>query len=298
MTLRHIKIFLAVCENGCSITKAANQMHITQPAISQAIKELEEYYNVALFDRISRRLVITRAGERFRNYAGDIAMLFDDVETEMRNWDKQGVMRVGATYTIGALFLPYYVKAFKEIYPHVDIRGFCGPVYVLEEKLINNELDVAFCESLTSNPHIAYNDYMDDHLTVFCCAEGRYSTNKKLTIEEFKKMDFVLREKNSGTRKVFDNACEKLGFTVEPVWESVSTTGVLNAVANDIGVGVLPHRLICRAIEDRLVEPMEVEGLDLSRKFYIIRHKDKKLTSAVKYFIYLCNENNFETPYM
>jgi DNA-binding transcriptional LysR family regulator len=76
----------------------------------------------------------------------------------------------------------------------------------------------------------------------------------------------------------------------------MSNTGIMSAVANGIGIGILPYRLATEEIANGTVVPLEVDGLDLNRKFYIIRHKDKKLTQAAKYFMYLCNENEFEVP--
>ena len=80
MTLRHMKIFLALCEHDYNTTRAAEALHMTQPAVSLALRELEAHYGVVLFDRIGRRLCITAAGERFASYASRIATLFDDME--------------------------------------------------------------------------------------------------------------------------------------------------------------------------------------------------------------------------
>ena len=102
MTIRHLKIFLSICSNDCSTTKAAENLHMTQPAVSLAIKELESHYGIALFDRIGRRLQITQAGLRFKEYASHITTLFDDMEKKMLNWDSFGILRVGASITIGS----------------------------------------------------------------------------------------------------------------------------------------------------------------------------------------------------
>ena len=102
MTLRHIRIFLAVCENGNNTTRAARALYLAQPAVSRAVAELEEYYGVRLFDRIGRRLYLTEAGRRMWEYAVHICGLFDDLEKGLRGWDEQGVLRVGASITIGS----------------------------------------------------------------------------------------------------------------------------------------------------------------------------------------------------
>lgn len=85
MTLKHMKIFLAVSQEE-SITKAAQKLHLSQPAVSVAIKELEDYYGIKLFDRISRKLFITENGKRFLRYAGQIVSLFDEMEKEVKDW--------------------------------------------------------------------------------------------------------------------------------------------------------------------------------------------------------------------
>ena len=109
MTLRHMIIFRTVCESDCNSTRAADRLHMTQPAISLAIKELEQYYGVRLFDRIGRRLKITDSGKLFLQYAIHITDLFEDMETGLRDWDSKGILRVGASITIGSQFLPGYV---------------------------------------------------------------------------------------------------------------------------------------------------------------------------------------------
>lgn len=127
MTLRHIKIFLAVCQHDCNTTKAAKALLMTQPAVSLAIRELEEYYGVRLFDRIGRRLNITEAGQQFLSYGSHIVALFDDMEKGLRNWDALGLLRVGASITIGAQLLPNYIRAFYAQYPGKEIQAVVDP---------------------------------------------------------------------------------------------------------------------------------------------------------------------------
>ncbi|MDE6589927.1 MAG: LysR family transcriptional regulator, partial [Oscillospiraceae bacterium] len=166
MTIRHIKIFLALCDNGCNTTKTAEVLLMTQPAVSLAIKELEQYYGVCLFDRVGRRLAITEAGRRFWEYAGQISLLFDGMEKEMRDWDAFGLLRVGASITIGSQFLPCYVKAFYSRYPGTDVRVLIGPSEQLEHKLVHNELDLALIEGVPHLPSLVSEEYMEDRLIV------------------------------------------------------------------------------------------------------------------------------------
>ena len=109
MTLRHMKILVAVYQKG-SVTRAAEALHLSQPSVSLAIKELEDYYGVELFTRMGRRIVPTECGNAFYGYAVHVVSLMDELETQMRNWDTLGTVRIGATITIGTVLLPGLVK--------------------------------------------------------------------------------------------------------------------------------------------------------------------------------------------
>lgn len=288
MTLRHIKLFLSVCSHDCNTTKAAKASHMTQPAVSLAIKELEEYYGVHLFERMGKKLKITPVGLRFQEYALRICGLFDDMERELRNWDSFGVLRVGASVTIGSQFLPEYVKEFYKRYPETQVKVTIGSSDRIENGIRENELDFGLVEGIPHAPDFAAEEYMDDHLTVICPAEGSFYAGEEISIETFRKQAFLLRESGSGTREVFDQAAESAGFSVAPIWEATSTAALVNAVISGLGVAVLPYRMVQEPISRGLVHAITVRGMDFSRKFYIIYHKDKFLTDSAKNFLDLC----------
>ena len=298
MTIRHMVIFRSVCENGYNSTKAAEALHMTQPAVSLAIKELEQYYGVHLFDRIGRRLQITDAGKHFLQYAIHISDLFSDMETRMRDWDSKGILRIGASITIGSQFLPGYVKAFTHICPGIDVRVTIEQSEHLEQRILSNELDCALIEGVAHDSNIVSESYMEDHLSVICGVEKGWPQGKSISVEEFQKQRFLLREKGSGTREVFDRVTAQAGIHVIPVWEAMSTTALVNAVINGLGIAVLPHRMVLPALRQGLIHTVRVEGLSFSRYFQIIHHKDKFLTISAKRFIALCKdyENDYPLP--
>ena len=296
MTIRHMIIFRSICENGYNSTKAAETLHMTQPAVSLAIKELEQYYGVHLFDRIGRRLQITDAGKHFLQYAIHISDLFSDMETGLRDWDSKGVLRIGASITIGSQFLPRYVKAFTEICPGLDVRVTVDQSERLEQKIMANELDCALIEGIAHDPNIVSEAYMEDHLSVICSRDKGWKQGQVVSIEDFQRQRFLLREIGSGTREVFDRVVEQAGIHITPVWEAMSTTALVNAVINGLGIAVLPHRMILPALRQGLVCTVKVEGLSFSRNFHIIYHKDKFLTASAKRFINLCRDFEIDYP--
>lgn len=296
MTIRHMIIFRIVCENGYNSTKAAEVLHMTQPAVSLAIKELEQYYGVHLFDRIGRRLQITDAGQHFLQYAIHISDLFSDMETGLRDWDSKGVLRIGASITIGSQFLPSYVKAFSELCPGLDVRVIVEQSERLEQKILANELDCALIEGIAHDPNIVSEAYMEDHLSVICGTDKGWAQGQVISIEDFQRQRFLLREKGSGTREVFDRVITQAGIHVTPVWEAMSTTALVNAVINGLGIAVLPHRMILPALRQGLICTVKVDGLSFSRNFHIIHHKDKSLTASAKKFIALCKDYEYDYP--
>lgn len=295
MTLRHMKIFRCVCETGYNTTKAAEAMHMTQPAVSLAIRELEQYYGITLFDRIGRRLKITGAGQQLLEYATHISSLFDDMEKGLRNWDSFGLLRVGASITIGSQFLPGYVKAFSCQYPGTEVHVMVAPTNELEQKILSNELDFALVEGIPHSQSLISEEYMEDHLTVICPANGQFQHGQVMTMEEFRQQKFLLREPGSGTREVFERVVEGAGFSVSPIWEAMSTTALVNAVISGLGIAVLPQRMVMGPIERGFITAVKVEGLNFSRRFHIIYHREKFLTTSAKAFIDLCK--NYESDY-
>ena len=298
MTLRHMEIFYALCHNDYNTTKAAIALNMTQPAVSLAIKELEQYYGVRLFDRIGRRLQITDAGEHFLQYAIHITDLFSDMETGLRDWDSKGVLRIGSSITIGSQFMPSYVKTFSQICPELDVRVTVEQSERLIHKLLVNELDFALMEGIVHEDGIVSEPYMDDYLSVICGVDYGWTQDQVISIDEFQKQRFLLREKGSGTREVFDLAINQAGIHVSLVWEAMSTTALVNAVIKGLGIAVLPHRMILPALHQGLIRTVNVEGLTFSRNFYVVYHKDKFLTTSAKKFISMCKayEKNYPQP--
>lgn len=166
MTVRHMRIFKTVCENGYSITKAAEKLNMTQPAVSLAISELESYYGVKLFDRISRRLYISEAGRLFLEYSDTITLTFDDMEKRIRSWDKSGKIRVGASISIGAMLMPKFVKEFNLEYPDTKVNVIINRSEELESFIMENKLDFALVEGIIHDTNLIYEDFMEDRLAL------------------------------------------------------------------------------------------------------------------------------------
>ena len=239
MTLRHIRIFLAVCENGNNTTRAARALYLAQPAVSRAVAELEEYYGVRLFDRIGRRLYLTEAGRRMWEYAVHICGLFDDLEKGLRGWDEQGVLRVGASITIGSQFLPGYVDAFRAAHPGVDVRVWVGPSEQLEEKLLHNTLDVALMEGPVHGSALTAEEYMADTLDEdWGNARGMEIRSVSIQVSYDEESQKLINMRNKGAM-LSDQAVQQ-GYVAANISEGLKDAGsnAGGAMAGFMGMGV------------------------------------------------------------
>ena len=153
MTLRHLRIFVTVCETG-SMTAAAQILYIAQPAISLAVSEMEEHYKVRLFDRISRRLYLTDSGRQALEYARHIIALFDEMEQGVRGGQAAKELRIGTSITIGSCLLPGYIRALKEHFPTLTVQAAVGNSGTIEQKLLENTIDIGIIEGMVHSPYI------------------------------------------------------------------------------------------------------------------------------------------------
>lgn len=287
MTLRHIKIFVAVCECG-SVTAAAKKLHIAQPAASLAILELEQYYGVKLFDRISKRLHITETGKQFLQYASHIASLFDELEQSIQNWDNIGTLRVGASVTIGNYLLPNYVEEFQKSYPEISLQVVVNNGKNIEEYVLRNKIDIGLIVGSGSNSFIESQSFMTDPLVLITSPNHPWTMFVEIDVEALKGEKFILRERGSSSREVFENVVQIQQLKISPAWESTSSQAIIRAVSKGLGVSFLPYLLIKESLERGEVKCVNIKGVSVERQLSIIYHKNKFLSNSAKNFIDLC----------
>lgn len=289
MTLRHLKIFVSVYQNQ-GITKASKALHLAQPSVSLAIRELEDYYGIRLFDRISRRLYVTEQGQMFYDYALHIVSLFEEMELGIRSWEQMGTLRVGSSITIGNVLLPGLIKKFKEAHPTIQVTASIHNSAFVEECILNNRIDFALIEGIAESPQIAEEPFMNDRLCLICGPGHPFASRGSVEVTELEHYDFLLREPGSGGREIIESLMAALQIHLTPIWESVSTQAIVKGVSEGLGVSILPYLLVANDIKNGTVLERKVNGISLSRKFSVIYHKHKYLTPSARAFIEICHK--------
>ena len=289
MTLRHLRIFIHVCETQ-SVTKTAKLLHLSQPAVSQAIRELEDYYRVPLFDRISRKLVISTAGEHLYPEALYILERFEKIETSMMNWDSSGEIRIGSSVTIGAELMPTLISQLQKSYPDLKIFVQISSSDAIEEALLHSQLDLALLEGSVHSERLQHIDFLEDELGVFCATQHPLCTKEEVTLEDLRNEKLLLRDAKSGTRQLVNRVLNLDDFGIQPYWESTSTHALLHATQKGLGITILPKQMVEGYSNHAGLVMLKVPTLTLKRAFQIVHYRDKLLSKAMRDFIQLCKQ--------
>lgn len=290
MTLRHLKIFLAIYETG-STTAASQVLHVAQPTVSIALRELEDHYGVPMFERYARRLRVTEAGRQLYPYAKHLTSLFDEAEDVMRSMGTAGTLRIGTSITIGTCFLPRLVQDFQALYPRMTIRVTTENTDTITRLLLTNEVDVGLVEGEVHSPFLVVEPYRRDHLTLVCRPDHPFARAGRISPRELAAEPLLLRERGSAVRETFDSLMAAHGLAAEPAWQSVSTQAILQAVRAGLGVSVLPWPLVGDLVDRGELAAVPVEGMDFARDFSIVYHKNKFRSPAFHAFTRLCRDS-------
>ncbi len=287
MDLRHLKIFIQVCETG-SMTKAARQLYMTQPSVSQAVAELEQEYQVRLFERLNHRLFITDAGERLLTYAYHILNLAAQARQELADLGQAGKLRLAASLTIGGYVLPDLMARYQHSQPEVEIFTQVDNTSVIEHQLLEDRLDLGLVEGPVHSPHIVEKFLWNDELVIISAPHTELAQRSHLEVTDLQGRRFIMRERGSGTRDVFEQSMQAAGvdWKIGGIYNNIEA--IKQAVRVDLGLAVVPRIAIQAELEQGLLKEIPVPGLNLSRKFNLIFHKQKYFTPAMNAFVVTC----------
>lgn len=294
MTIRHLMTFISVVEHG-TMSAAAEKLYITQPTVSQTIKELETHYHTQLFDRLSKKLYLTESGQQLLFYAKQAVAMFQETEERMFNSSLRNRLRIGATLTIGSSLMITLIKELHVKCPRVEPEIFVFNTSIIEDKLLHSELDIALVEGKINNPHLVVDPVIDDKLVFVCNKSHPLAGQKTVGFEHLRNETFVLREVGSGTRQQFEQSMQSADIPYHVSWNCNTIISILKAVAAGYGVTVISEMLIDENWKN-ILSVSQLEGDNWDRKFSIVYHKNKRMTDYTRAFMELCGHENHSSP--
>lgn len=292
MTIRHLKIFIAVAETG-QMSKAAQLCYLTQPTVSQAIRELEEHYGTLLFERLSKRLHITPSGQRLLIYARRLVQEYNQLEESMRGESQKKHLRIGATMTVGACLMPQLLNQMQKKQPSLELYSYVANTSTVEKKLLDSTLDIGLVEGVVSSPDLISIPVIDDYLVLACSSSHTLAGRETISLRELEGQPFVMRERGSGTRSLFEHYAAEKHLKLTVACESNSTEAIKNAVMENNYLAVISARLLMREAQAGTIHLFRNRSKRWNRCFYLVYHKDKQFNEEMALLRDLTEQNKY-----
>lgn len=286
MTLRHLQIFAKVCEH-MSMSEAANELYISQSAVSQSIRELESHYELSLFTRDRRKLRLTHAGEKLLLYAQRMMELSDGIDRCMRETKVTPELRLGVTAGLGEHYLPELLQRYREQVGESQVVVHCGERAYLERALLANQLDLALFEGEIQSSAFQSYELSEEPLCVVCAEESGL-------LAALREDEPVLTQKELFAQPLMIPAPGSTAYSrLLPLlrqWDVplhlpslFSDYGALCAcVRRDLGIGIVPA---CGLGNGEGLKKIRIKDWDLSQKICLIHHQKRFLFRQLQEFL-------------
>lgn len=266
-----LKVFRAVAEH-LNFRKAAEHLFLTQPAVTQQIKALEEDLGIRLFDRAGGRISLTRQGEVLLGYAVKIAALTVEAEQELDGNDRKvsGELLLGVSTTIAQYVLPRLLGAFLAEHPRVQFSLHSGNTSQIVQLLLNNKVSVGLIEGPTRERGVHVEPFMEDELVLIT---PRDFESDHFSHSQFLMFNLLMREHGSGSRRVVETSLEKAGLKLKSfkkIMDLDSTEAIKSAVEAGLGVGFVSRWAISKELELGALKVAHLQGVKVTRQFTLI----------------------------
>ncbi len=284
MNIRSLEAFVAVCETR-SFTEAAKRLHTTQPAISQMIREVEKTVGMPLFERLSRRVYVTRAGEAFRGRAEAMLAMWQSLYDEPANAERHPLLRIGCCLTIAGYWLPGILTRLARQAPEIRYEITVGVAASVLHQVENNEVDIGLYEGPSPSGPYRCEPFSSYRLIPVCSPKHAFAKKRKVTVEALLGEKLLLREHGSAVRDVFDSFLRLRQIEATPVVTSVNSQALIKLVEQNIGVSLLPEPVIEHTVRARTIAAFSVQGMELGNTNHLVHHQDKQITPALDTFM-------------
>lgn len=288
MNLNHLAVVHAVATEK-SVSRAADKLMVSQPAVSKQLREIERQVGAPLFDRLPRGVRATQAGTLLADYAKRIFDLAAEAEqrlAELRGLER-GELRVGASTTIAVYLLPPVFVAFRAKFPGVQLKVDIANTHDIQDRLAAGSIDVALTEGDADEAEFEVEPFMTDELIAIASPKHRFAGRRgknAVTAAELCREPMIVREAGSGTRAIVERALGQRGISVTPAMAVGSTIVIKRAVAAGVGVAIV-SRLTCELeLQSGTLVEIPLADLKITRPLHRLRVRGRHEPRAVAEF--------------
>ena len=286
-TLKQLQVFLAIASHE-NVSLAADQLAMSQSAASTALKELEHRFDMRLFDRMGKRLQLNEQGIALRSKAAALISRATELENSLIGASDIGELKVGATLTIGNYLAIGIMAEFMREHPAAKVNLNVENTASIAAKVRNFELDIGLIEGELQETDLDVSYWREDELALFCAPTHPLASQTELQDEDLLSVDWIVREKGSGTRQAFDRAMTGILSNLKLRLELQHTEGIKRAVEAGLGIGCLSKITLEEAFKRGSLVPLACPHRNLTRKFYFILHRQKFLSHGVRSWMEHC----------
>jgi DNA-binding transcriptional LysR family regulator len=287
MDIHQLKVFTSVFKKK-SFSKASEELHLTQPTISNHIKSLEDEFDCKLFDRLGRTIIPTREAEVLYNHSMEIiekAGILKDAVGQIRE-DLTGKIIVGASTIPGVYLIPRIMTQFQKSYPSISFQILISDSKGIIDSISKHELLLGIVGARLGSEKINYMPFVEDEL--IAVSSPSLVKNDMLKLKELIKSPMVLREEGSGTRREAEKFLESKGVSLDSIKIAGifgSTDAVKQAVKAGLGVSILSRFSVTDELDHKILKEIKLTDIEMKRRFYIVTHKKRTLPHLYDTFL-------------
>lgn len=292
-----LKVFDTVAKR-LNFTKAANELNITQPAVTKHIKEIELNLNIKLFERNGTKIKLTKAGEILLKYTEEIFSVYQKMEFEIGQLQEKqkGILRLGASTTIAQYVLPPILAEFRKRFPEIQLSLVIQNSEKIEDLLANQKIDIGLIEAQIKNRTFHYFPFMKDEIVLVSRQNHSIFTKNNIKLDDLKNIPLVFREPGSGTLETIDLALKSKNIKLNELNIEIqlgSTESIKSYVLHSDALAFLSIQSILQELKNQTLTIIDIKNLVIERNFnFIIPEGDQ--SKLVNLFINFCNSYNLK----
>jgi len=291
LNLNQLRIFYFAAKYG-SFSAAAEALFVTQPAVTKQIQQLQAAHGVKLLNRFGKKMVLTDAGEALYSFADKIFQIESQAEENLRDFQqrKSGRLRIHASESFGAYYLPFVINPFRKKYPRIHIAVNIFTNQQIVENTIKLENDLGFISSPLEHKKLVVSEILEDRLILIVPPSHPFARKKVLDPRKLEGQPIIMHEKGSASRNIVDEFIRKNNLFVSITLELSNNEAIKRAVEQGLGLSLISENVVREEIERKKLKPIPLTDPTLKRKFYLIYHKDKYLSQPFQMFVQMVNQ--------
>lgn len=284
VTFRQLRLLEAVARNS-SFTRAAEELHLTQPAVSTQIKQLEAEVGLPVFEQMGKKIFLTEAGKEIYAFSRNIALQFRDIESVLDDMKgvKRGTLSLCVTST-GKYFAPYLLAEFLKTHAGVKVHLEVTNREILVSKLQENIPDMAIMGTPPDHLELNAQAFMQNPLVIIAAPDHPLAKANRIPLARLVDENFILREVGSGTRNAIERFFEQRGIKLNTSMEMSRNEAIKHAVMAGLGLGIVSLHTLEFELALKKIAILSVEGFPIMKEWYLVSRSGKRMSPIAQAF--------------